>query len=239
MRNLTGRAALYLSILIGAALFPGASIAQASLSTPAHAPAEQPKQTPADNGKPKELFITVVVPALMGLIGAIVGGLIAGFASLKAVDKANTLARVEEANALKRKQTIIRTLLFTEVQTNLDMLKSDEEYVDANPPDVSRIHHAGVTPCPQWSRDVWRESILSLSGALNDAEIASTQKFYAALDTISSARHNLHIAVTTGDRYDQTETPFTFYRAVASALIELGNPLVSQAAPPKPIEPPQ
>ncbi len=233
MRNLAGRVALYLLILIGAALLPRVSVAQTPWSNPAHTQAEQKKQAPADSGKSRELFITVVVPALMGLIGAIVGGLIAGFASLKAVDKANTLAKIDEANAQTRKQTIIRTLLSTEVQTNLDMLKSDEEYVDANPSDVTRIHHAGVTPCPQWSRDVWRESILSLSGALNDEEIASTQKLYAALDTISSARQNLHNAVTTKDRYDETNTPYMFYRAVASALIEQGNPLASQAAPPQ------
>jgi hypothetical protein len=173
-------------------------------------------------------MVAITPDAELGLLGAlagaVIGGMIAWFAGIKAAKKVAELQVIRERQIEEEEASTVKAMLDVEIELNLQMLGEAEAWLERQPTDYSGIQWLAVNTCPRWSTVIWEHSILLVHRALPADRIMAVQKLYNSLRLLTATWETAVSIVARKEDYAALVS-VTRCRELMRNLLQVGNPL--------------
>ncbi|HEX3741371.1 MAG TPA: hypothetical protein VHV29_16855, partial [Terriglobales bacterium] len=158
-------------------------------SVSAQSPAKAVSQNQSEKPNPEKGITQDAKVGLIGALGgAVIGGLIAWFAGIRAANRTAVLEAARDQKKEAEEDATVRAMLDVEIDLNLNMLRQEQARLKDQPEDATSFEWVAMHPCPQWSTVVWEHSVLLVHRALNPEQVIAVQRVYTLLHSLTVAR---------------------------------------------------
>lgn len=195
--------------------------ASASVQSQAKAGTQNQSEKPTTE---KGITQDAKVGLIGALAGAVIGGLIAWFAGIKAANRTAVLEAARDRKKEAEEDATVRAMLDVEIELNLNMLREEEARLKDQPEDATSFEWIAMHPCPQWSTVVWEHSVLLVHRALEPKQVIAVQGVYTLLHSLTVARNAVVRVIEEGGHH-KAEVAYRRSKQIMGELLKQGNPL--------------
>ncbi len=204
---------------------PSAANARDAASPSAQSQAKSGNQNQSEKPATEKGITQDAKVGLIGALGgAVIGGLIALFAGIKAANRTAVLEAKRDQKKEDEEAATVKAMLDVEIELNLSMLRQEAGRLKEQPEDATSFEWLAVHPCPQWSTVVWEHSVLLVHRALKPEQVIAVQRVYTLLHSLTVAR-NAVVSVIEQGGHHKAEVAFRRSNQIMGELLNQGNPL--------------